>query len=90
MESYKIKEKETGIFWKYKKRFVRVFYDKPNYFVGLKTYEKGNKTELLSGLTFWDNLKDVIEFLEKNSNKKIELIEDLQKENNKVRHSRTH
>ena len=76
MKNYKIKEKETGIFWKYEKRFVRVFYNHKQYWVGLKTYGKGSKTELLSGLCFWDNLKDIIEFLEKKSNKKIELIED--------------
>ena len=81
MESYRIKEKETGIFWKYEKRFVRVFCDlnknkSKSYYVGIKTYGKENEVELLSGLSFWDNLKDVVEFLEKNSNKKVELIED--------------
>ena len=82
MKSWKIKEKKTGIFWKNQNRFVRVFCGyKGEYWVGLKTYGKGNQTELLSGLKFFYNIKDVIEFLNVNSNKKIELIEDIQKEN---------
>ena len=82
MKSWKIKEKETGIFWKRQNKFVRVFRGyNGEYWVGLKTYGKGNQTELLSGLKFFYNIKDVIEFLNVNSNKKIELIEDIQKEN---------
>ena len=81
MKSYKIKEKETGIFWKYEKIIVSVFlyYICKNkiYYVGIKTYRKRNEVELLSRLSFWNNLKDVVEFLEKNSNKKVELVEDI-------------
>jgi len=77
---YKIKEKKTGIFWKYKNRFVRVFCEylgkNRSYCVGIKTYEMKNGIELLSGLYFWSSLNGVVEFLEKNSNKEVELIED--------------
>ena len=78
IKSYKIREKGEKDFWKYKRRFVKVFMMGKNYNIGIRVYGKNNKDkyEIIANILGWNNIEKVKDYIEKNSNKKIELIKD--------------